>query len=119
MKKTDFILIIILLLILIPIALLFLNNKKGERALVKSDGEVIDVLNLENDGLYEYKNSFGFNCVEVKSGKVRVYDADCPNHDCVNKGFIDKNNESVIYLPHRFEVIVQSSKDDYDVIIQN
>ena len=59
-----------------------------------------------------------FNTVEVKDGKVRVLEADCPNKDCVNKGYINKNNESVICLPHRFEVIVKSSDEDYDIIVQ-
>ena len=118
MKKSDLILIAIAVIILIPIALLLVNTKSGDKALVKSDGKTIDVLDLSVDGTYRYENKYGYNIVEVKDKIVRVIEADCPGHDCINKGFIKRNNESVICLPHRFEVIITSDKEEYDVLVQ-
>ena len=118
MKKNDIILIAIAVLILIPLILLFFYSKNGDKALVKSDGRTIDVLDLSVDGTYRYENKYGFNIVEVKDKNVRVIDADCPGHDCINKGFIKRNNESVICLPHHFEVIISSDNEEYDVVVQ-
>lgn len=118
MKKYDIILLAVIITLLLPLAIVLLNSGKGGKAIVKSDGKVINTLSLDKDSVYTYQSDKGFNTVEVKDRKVRVLEADCPNKDCVNKGYINKNNESVICLPHRFEVIVKSSDEDYDIIVQ-
>ena len=118
MKKNDIFLIIIALIILIPIAIFFLTKENGNKAIVKINGETVDTLNLNKDGFYTYDSEYGQNIVEVKDGKVRVSEADCPGQDCVSKGFVKRNNESVICLPHKFEVFVVNDKDDYDLIVE-
>ena len=116
MKKHDIILLAAIVIILLPIVILLLNTGKGASAVVKSDGKVIDTLNLDINGTYTYKNENGDKRVEVTDVKVRVIEADCPNQDCVNKGYIKRNNESVICLPHKFEVTIKSKDNEYDVI---
>ena len=116
MKKHDIILIIILVIALVPVAIILINLGDGGKAIVKSDGKVIDTISLDKNGTYTYKSDKGYNIVEIKDGKVRVIEADCPNQDCVNKGYIKRNNESVICLPHKFEVTVKSKDNEYDVI---
>ena len=116
MKKHDIILLAVIVIVLLPIAIFLLNTGKGATAVVKSDGKVIETLSLYKNGTYTYKNDNGYNIVEVTDGKVRVIEADCPNQDCVNKGYIKRNNESVICLPHKFEVTIKSKDNEYDVI---
>ena len=116
MKKHDIILLAVIVIVLLPIVILLLNTGKGATAVVKSDGKVIDTLSLYKNGTFTYKNDNGYNIVEVTDGKVRVIEADCPNQDCVNKGYIKRNNESVICLPHKFEVTIKSKDNEYDVI---
>ena len=116
MKKLDFILLAAIVIILLPIAILLLNTSKGATAVIKSDGKVIDTLSLDINGTYTYKSDKGYNIVEVSDGKVRVKEADCPNQDCVNKGYIKRNNESLICLPHKFEVTIISGDNEYDII---
>ena len=118
MKKLDFILLGAIIIILLPLTIALLNTSKGSKAIVKSDGRIIDTISLDKNGTYTYSNDKGYNIVEVTDGKVRVIEEDCPNKYCVNKGYIKRNNESVICLPHRFEVTVQSKDDDYDIIVQ-
>ncbi len=118
MKKNDLILIIAALLLLIPIALIIIGSKDGDKALVKRDGKIIDVIDLSKDGIYTYESESGYNKVEVINKEIRVIEADCPGHDCVNKGFIKRNNESIICLPHKFEVTISSNDEGYDVVIQ-
>ena len=116
MKKHDIILLAVIVIVLLPIVILLLNTGKGATAVVKSDGKVIDTLSLYKNGTFTYKNDNGYNIFEVTDGKVRVIEADCPNQDCVNKGYIKRNNESVICLPHKFEVTIKSKDNEYDVI---
>lgn len=118
MKKNDVFLIIIILLILVPVSVLFLLRETGDKVLIKIDGKVVDTLSLKADGQYKYETDHGYNIVEIKDSKVRVIEADCPGHDCVNKGFIKRNNESIICLPHRLEVSIVSSDEEFDIIVQ-
>ena len=48
----------------------------------------------------------------IKNERARILDADCPNKICVNKGYISKNGESIICLPHHVVVAVESSEDN-------
>lgn len=118
MKKNDFILISIILIIFIPLVIIFLNLPKGGKVLVKSEGTIIDTLYLNVDGTYRYENKYGYNIVEIKNGEVRVNEADCPNKDCVNKGYVKRNNETIVCLPHKFEITVVSDKEEYDVYVR-
>lgn len=116
MKKQDIILLAVIIIVLLPAVILLLNTGKGGTAVVRSDGNVIDTISLDKNGTYSYSNEHGYNIVEITDGKVRVIEADCPNQDCVNKGYIKRNNESVICLPHRFEVTIKAKDDEYDII---
>ena len=118
MKKNDIFLIIAALLILIPLVLFLLNSRNGDKALVKRDGKVIDIIDLSKDNTYTYENESGFNKVSVENGKIHVIEADCPGHDCVKKGFISRNNESIICLPHHLEIIISSKDEEYDIVVQ-
>lgn len=118
MKKNDIFLIIAALLILIPLVIVLLNSKNGDKALVKRDGKVIDILDLSKDSVYTYEDDSGFNTVSVENGKIHVIEADCPGHDCINKGFISRNNESIICLPHHLEVTISSNNEEFDVLVQ-
>ena len=117
MKKHDIILLVVIIIVLLPIAIILLNLGKGGYAVVKINGRVMKTINLNKDGLYAYVTDYGYNKIEIRDGKVRVFEADCPNQDCVNKGYIDRNGESIICLPHKFEVTIKSKDDDYDVIV--
>lgn len=117
MKKHDIILLVAIIIVLLPVAIILLNLGKGGYAVVKLNGRVMRTISLDKDGLYGFAFDNGYNKIEVRDGKVRVFEADCPNQDCVNKGYIDRNGESIICLPHKFEVTIKSKDDDYDVIV--
>ena len=114
MKKNDFLLIIIIALISIPLIVLFLFNREGNYALVKVDGVQKRIIDLNKDDTVRFETEYGYNIIEVKDGKIGIIEADCPNHDCINKGFVKRNNESIICLPHHFEITVISDNEEYD-----
>ncbi|MBF0459508.1 MAG: NusG domain II-containing protein [Nitrospirae bacterium] len=45
--------------------------------------------------------------VEIKGGKVRVVDADCPGKICVKQGWIDSG--AIICLPNRVVITVEGT----------
>lgn len=76
------------------------------------------VMPLSKDAVLEVSTDAGRNTIQVKNGEVQVSDADCPNHDCVNRGAISKAGQQIVCLPHKLTVDI-SSKDasaEYDVM---
>lgn len=63
-------------------------------------------------------SSAGSNTIVVENGTVRVSEADCPNHDCVEQGAIQSAGQQIVCLPHKLTVDVtdQNGEAEYDVV---
>ena len=59
---------------------------------------------LSKDDVLTVASSAGTNVIEVQSGKVRVSEADCPNQDCVEQGWISNAGQQIVCLPHKLVV---------------
>ncbi len=75
---------------------------------------------LSKDDVLTVASSAGTNVVEVQSGKVRVSEADCPNQDCVDQGWISNAGQQIVCLPHKFVVNItdEDAASAYDVVGQ-
>lgn len=72
---------------------------------------------LDENATKTVTTSLGTNVVEVKDGQVRVREADCPNQDCVNQGWISSSAQQIVCLPHKLYVdIVGGSTSGVDVV---
>ena len=92
-------------------ALLRLTKPAGAEAVVTVDGETVAVLPLDRDAVRTVGEDRGFsNTVEVSGGRVRVRDADCPDRLCVRQGWLSRDGESAVCLPHKLTVTVRGGK---------
>ena len=110
MKKGDLILACAVLAIA-GIALLFFNlRNSGDVVNITSDGKTDSYpLNVDKD--IEIKGTDGsYNLVVIRDGKVKMQEANCKNQICVRHKAIYKDRESIICLPHRVYVEVESSE---------
>lgn len=75
---------------------------------------------LSNDDVLTVTSSAGTNVIEVQSGKVRVSEADCPNQDCVDQGWISNAGQQIVCLPHKLVVNItdKDAASAYDVVGQ-
>lgn len=84
----------------------------GETATVvvkDADGNELE-LSLAEDATRTVTSSTGTNVIEVKDGRVRVREADCPNQDCVHQGWIDSAGKQIVCLPHKLTVDIVDSE---------
>lgn len=82
------------------------GGQESSRARVTdADGQVYE-LPLDKDAEQAVTSSDGTNVIEVKDGRVRVREADCPNQDCVRQGWIDSAGQQIVCLPHKLTVDV-------------
>ena len=92
---------------------LVLNAPKKSTVNIKSGGKVLYTLDLskEDDRTFEVKSSDGgVNLIEIKDGKIRVKDADCPDKTCMRMGWLESSAMPVVCLPHR--LIIEFTDDD-------
>ncbi len=72
-------------------------------------------LSLAKDDKIEIKCSEGTNIIEIKDGKIRVSDADCPDKTCVKSGWLSSSAMPIVCLPHRL-IIEFCSESDVDAV---
>lgn len=103
-KKADIILALVLLLAGFgSLALLRGNSAEGLKAVVYSEGEVIDTIDLSVKGEFSYRYELyeNYNVVNYKDGSIWVGDSDCPGKDCMQFGRISKAGQVIICAPHK------------------
>ena len=92
------------------------------RTVKVTDGEGnVYAMSLSDDIEQAVTTDLGTNVVKVSGGKVCVVEADCPNQDCVNQGWISEVGQQIVCLPHKLIVEIAdgdgaSDGKSYDVV---
>jgi hypothetical protein len=56
------------------------------------------------DGTIPVEGPLGTTIVEVSQGRVRVLSSPCPEHICMNTGWISKTGQLIVCMPNRIVV---------------
>ena len=116
--------IIVVILIIIAAFLTFLiprimnGGRSGGVAVIMQEGEEICRYALSEDRTVTVQGAdHGYNLILISDGTVNVTDADCPDKLCVRQKSISKNGESIICLPHKLVILIESSEEsDLDAV---
>ena len=124
--RNDIILISVIVIISVALLLIWkLVYLKGQDTdsdacvEVTIDGRVYGTYPLSKDDTIEIKNGDGdvTNTLVIKGGVADMTSADCPDHLCVKKKAISKEGESIICLPNKIVVEVDSHQNSqYDAV---
>lgn len=112
MKRNDIILVAIILVIAAA-GLLYMNiaKKGGDRVVIKVDGKVYKELPLDKDATIEIEGvRGGKNELVIKDGHANIADANCPDKLCVHQREIEYNGETIVCLPNKVIVEIESAK---------
>ena len=116
------------LLILNILAFIFITGDSfiyaaSNTAIIQVNGKTIEKISFENEAvLREVQFSFGdhIGVLEIQNGKVRMREMDkniCPEGICSNTGWISKAYESIVCLPNKIVVSVETkTSNELDVI---
>lgn len=117
MRKNDFILIGIVLFCAILFYIGYnLYVDDGNEVVVTVDGIQYGTYSLSENQIVNIGET---NVLEIKDGEAYMIEADCPDELCLHQSAISQNHESIICLPNRVVVEVDSEEEaDYDVIAQ-
>jgi len=87
-------------------------NKTGTNVVIEVNGSKYQELPLNVDKTVTIHNGKHINVVEIKDGKVRMKESDCPDQICVNTGWIEKEGQQIVCLPNRVVVRVTGGKKE-------
>jgi hypothetical protein len=83
------------------------------------DGERLEVLPIDEEGIFTYETDKGTNVLEIYDNKARMIEASCPDQICVNSSEIFRPNQNIVCLPHRFHVLVEGVGEvEFDAVSQ-
>ena len=112
MNKKDIKLIIGLLIIAIAGVIVYQligSMHHGDIGVVEYRDEVILKFDIDVDQTYEFSGSYGVMHLEVKDSKFRVVDVECPNHNCEQMGWHDKDSLSpIVCMPNEVMIYTKS-----------
>ena len=119
LEKRDIFLIVLILAIIAGTFTAFLLSRDTTNAkvVIRVDGEVVGTYDLSVDNTIEING--GSNLLEIKDGKANMIEADCPDLLCVHQRQIKENGESIICLPNKVVVEIQSADDSGVDVIAN
>ncbi len=112
----DLILLFVVLFLALGVFFVFkITQKNGNLVTVSVDGEIIAQYPLDTDIVKEIETASGNNTLIIKNGEAFVSNADCPDKLCVNYKPISKTGESIICLPHKLAITVESNSQSNGV----
>ncbi len=103
--KTWIILFAALMAVCLALSAWVMRPQRASRYVeITSQGQHVESLDLSRDGVYTVKLSDGnYNVLTVKDGKIAVTEATCPDHYCMNRGFLNSGTD-IVCLPNRLVI---------------
>ncbi|MGN1180817.1 MAG: NusG domain II-containing protein [Suilimivivens sp.] len=94
------------------------DGQRGSEVVILQDGEEKGRYSLSEERTITVPFQDGsYNLILINGGMVRVTDADCPDKLCVRQRDISKNGESIICLPHKLVIMIESREEsDLDAV---
>lgn len=94
------------------------QSQTGDRyAVIRINGQEVDRFNLDTLSTLEksyYPAQGQYNIIEIDDGRIRVKEDNSPDQIAVKTGWISKNGQTSICLPHKLVIeIKQSGAEDY------
>lgn len=110
--RNDIIFIAALLAIVICLGLgFYFLRPGGDEVVVKVDGEIFGTYPLDTDAIVEIRTGESkeqLNLLVIKDGKAYVEKATCPDGICAAHKPISREGESIVCLPNKVVITVQT-----------
>ena len=117
-KKADILLFVILIAFSIGLtAVSFaVGSDSGSKVLVTVNGVTYGTYDLATDQEVKIESDGHLNKIVIEDGTVRMVEANCHNHVCIQEGKISRANETIICLPNRVMVRITGEEADIDAV---
>ena len=120
-KRVRILLIVVAVIFLAGVAGSFFvrNSPQGQVVQVVQDGKVLYTFDLprqdDQDIRIEYEGRT--NVIQIQDGRIRMLEADCPDHICMQMGWLD-SAAPIVCLPNHLVIQFASSQDSVDTAVR-
>ena len=108
-KKELYVLIgIVIIAVVMSIFVYFKRKPVDDQIIAKvyHDNVVVLTFDVNVDAIYDLTGNYGDLHIEVKDGRYRVFDVDCPNHDCEKIGWVSIGSSiPIVCLPNHIKIV--------------
>jgi len=111
-RTGDVVLSVALILVAIAVTLLTATRDPGARAVIRVNGSVVAILNLDQQETVGVEGDLGVTVVEVIDGGVHIISSPCPNHTCMKMGFVRMKGQMLVCVPNRVVVVVEGGEQE-------
>ena len=103
--------------LLLVAAVLFFSRPGGSGAwvVVTVDGQETGRYALDQDRTVTIGEA-DYNILEISGGQAAVVEASCADHTCVRTGWISREGETIVCLPHRLVIRIQGASGELDAV---
>jgi hypothetical protein len=92
------------------------SSSRPMEACIYHDGKLLKCLSLEGDRQIPLEN--GKMLIEIKDGKIRVLQSDCPRQVCTRIGWIAHSGEAITCVPFKTVIEISSTgKTSLDAVV--
>lgn len=100
--------------------LLLFAPSDHNKVLIRRDGEVLYSLDLSKETNRTFVIPYGgsSNTIEIRDGRIRVMEAECPDKVCVRTGWLSSSAIPIVCLPNHLEILFASGNDDIDAVAE-
>ncbi len=108
-KSVKIIGLSVLILLIISVVAVMLKFRPSDSTYVQivQNNNVIYTFDLseEKDRTFRIEcPQGGWNEVKIEGGRICICDADCPDHTCINTGWLRSEGVPVVCLPHKLVI---------------
>jgi len=84
-----------------------MRPSKATSALVYKNGTLAEEVSLKNERIIVLSKVQ--MKIEVKNEKIRVANSDCPQHLCMNMGWIKYSGQAIVCVPNKVVIEIKSA----------
>ena len=111
MKKKEIVIIAVIIGLALMLYLFIKPKNNGPMIKVVHGDKTVDLLDINVDNIYTYQGDYGVFHVEVKDGRWRAVDVECPTQECVHVGRVDVDHYwPIVCLPNGYAVMLEENK---------
>ena len=125
MKSTKFWIIltsVVLLISCISAAAVLYYNGTGNTVCIYQNGDLIEKIHLDTVTMpytiHLGSKNGGYNEITVEEGRICVSDASCPDHICINTGWISDGAIPIVCLPNQLVIQIEGERSEIDIAAQ-
>ncbi len=124
MKKLEKILVAIILLssaIAMGVMMISKSDDQNKNIVITVDNKVIEKISLNKaneTSLYDFNFDSDIGSIETRNGRVRMLEMSkeiCPKSICSETGWIDNSYKSIVCLPNKIVVTIESEGQENEV----